>query len=824
MPTKKDTAELEPILPQWLREARQQARAAVEEEDEAKGKEDQEVAEAPQEPSEKDEEELPDWLAGLDAQSEEEEELPDWLAAVGADIVSPEEETSPSEATEEPPAEETSESPPVFEGIQFQDEEAGELPEWLSDLQGESEEDEVFRFPTELIGEEAPSSAEEEMPSAPIESLAFEEEAHEEARAPAEEETPAWLSEGAGETGPGEKPAPGSEETLPDWLKAELTGEPTAPTDTQSAPAEEELPEWLRLHAEEETAPPSSETIAEGEELPDWLAAAATEGEQPSSVTGETPSVGEEKAAEVLFERVEGEEGVSPEEGISAEAGELPAGTGETPEWLAGLRESAFEPTEGEGSTTTEEEPLAPESAGELPDWLASLPTVDGGRIEPSGESRVAPFTTSPSQGESVPAFVEDEAEALGDVDEIFDVEMPDWLSALSAEREDTAEAEEVEELAPAELPEWVRAMRPVEAVVPEESGEGGETIVAERGPLAGIAGILPARPGIGPLSKPRAHALKLQVTRSQQASASFLDEMLQSETTSPSPPEAVSLRPSRLLRWFLALLLFLVLGLPILGGTALTPMPSLRMAGIDATNHLINELPEEAAVLVVFDYTPGLSGEVEATAAPVIDHLMLRGARLAFLSTTPLGPHLAERFFATAQADRAYVEGQEYVNLGYLAGETSGILSFATDPVSTVPQTVKGTPAWETPPLQGVRSLADFDAVFVLTGDADLGRAWIEQTDAYRGQTPMVLVISAQAEPLIRPYYEAGQVQGMVTGLYGGAYYERLNGRPGAGRRYLDAFGLGSLLAAIVMGLGGVWGLLLARTSRRRKNVSEEK
>ena len=45
----------------------------------------------------------------------------------------------------------------------------------------------------------------------------------------------------------------------------------------------------------------------------------------------------------------------------------------------------------------------------------------------------------------------------------------------------------------------------------------------------------------------------------------------------------------------------------------------------------------------------------------------------------------------------------------------------------------------------------------------------------------PMLMVISAQAEPMIRPYYDSGQLQGLVTGLAGGKAYEEIINRPGA-------------------------------------------
>ena len=72
-PTKKNTGELETVLPDWLRDVRQQARDSAE----------QEASEAATMPKIK-KEEPPDLLAGLASQSSksEDEDLPDWLASL----------------------------------------------------------------------------------------------------------------------------------------------------------------------------------------------------------------------------------------------------------------------------------------------------------------------------------------------------------------------------------------------------------------------------------------------------------------------------------------------------------------------------------------------------------------------------------------------------------------------------------------------------------------------------------------------------------------------------------------------------------------------
>src|SRR5689334_7953477 len=78
LPTKKkNTAQLEPILPQWLRDAREQSRQTSQEEDVGmKPMKPQAPAEPPAAPV--------DFLAGLKshAADDDEDETPDWLASI----------------------------------------------------------------------------------------------------------------------------------------------------------------------------------------------------------------------------------------------------------------------------------------------------------------------------------------------------------------------------------------------------------------------------------------------------------------------------------------------------------------------------------------------------------------------------------------------------------------------------------------------------------------------------------------------------------------------------------------------------------------------
>jgi hypothetical protein len=216
-PIERNTGDLEPVLPQWLREVRQQARDSVEDEPE-------------QIPAEKESppEESTDLLAGLQSQAKDDEEIPDWLVDLrgeGAQTASEEASTEEDDlaSLRNLLGEETS-----GEG----EDEASALSGWMSDLgasEAESESGELSDFLTDKTAEEPAASgmgfewnADFEADSGPSADSAEDESS-------IDSGLPAWL-QGADEEAKGE-----SESGLPDWMKAEESAQAVFPVESEES-------------------------------------------------------------------------------------------------------------------------------------------------------------------------------------------------------------------------------------------------------------------------------------------------------------------------------------------------------------------------------------------------------------------------------------------------------------------------------------------------------------------------------------------------------------------------------------------------------------
>lgn len=824
-PTKKDTGELEPILPDWLKELRQQARQSAEED----AASDASAAKAAQE-------DAPDLLAGLASQSDaEDDEIPEWLAGIApAGKVKPQPSPPSTPAQDffsqfDQPASESSEPESVTPSREDSGAEAGmggesdELSTWFSRASeqpstpftvepGEFTEEALTPGSLEASGVSGESAAPEEpedlswlrdleasAKQADERPVSAPEPGMPAADVPAEssEADLSWLDELGGFTDASEAAPPGASidegttrGTSPQPPEAVLPDEP--------ASSGEDL-NWLQdLGSVAETSEAQPEKPSSAEDL-DWLrdlgttSSASEQAELPAAQDAAEPSESRDEEADppAVSSPMYSPRRTAP----LSEAADIDS----VPEWLR---------------SATEQSSMPPLGAGAL-DWYAShaMEEEEAEKAEPRSEKASPPSAGKPV--EPVVASTPPESKSSAEVESLLSADLPDWLS--QPESGDMALGEspvrvsrEDESLAPVDLPSWVQAMRPVEAAISETAAGAEDQEPETEGPLAGISGVIPLAP-ISTSPRPKAISLKLQPTTEQQTSAALLEEMLAGETT-PRPLVTSSLRmPQRELRWAITALVLIVLGAMAALGSQAMPVPASLPIEVSNISNTIGSISAGSPVLVVIDYEPGLAAELEAAGGPLLDQLArLRQVQFTLLSTSPNGPALGERLLANTGITRpapdglGYERDQGYFNLGYLPGGSAGLLAFIQSPQTAVPAAT-------------VAAFSDFGVVVVVTDHAESARLWVEQLDARSGAAPndvgqpLLVVASAQAAPMLRPYVSSGQVDGMISGIPDAARFEFVNNVPTrAARTYWDAFGTGLLLAVILITFGSVWSVLM--------------
>lgn len=585
----------------------------------------------------------------------------------------------------------------------------------------------------------------------------------------------------------GAEASPESDEEGPDWL----SGLPSI--DTDMLPEEEvqpftpgdDVPEWLAGMEPESGGPAGIPSFtAPDEEKPDWLANLAT------GRIGETTAEAD----------VEGE----------AEIGDLDQELSEVP----------TEPTQGT-----------------LPNWLENL--------------KFSPDESKPGVREEA-AIIEDYSDE--DVSSLlFEADdLPDWLSeeAVQPAEEALPPAAAIppapfdgdEDIAPAELPSWLQAMRPIEAEieqVQEDEEELEDMGDRERvGPLAGLADVLPAEPHIVHFGTRVVPVTGFELSQAQKHYTGLLTSMLSEEAEAPPVTRRKVAIPQQMLRWIIAILIMLVAFFGSLAGGENFNLPQSSMPAEQiAVFNQIAALSEESKVLVAFDYQPGYSGEMEAASHAVMDHLLQRGVKISLVSTQIIGPDTAERFLKTHLSSYPYVSDGLYVNLGYISGGAAGLRNFAEGPSSAISLfDENGFNLWNQPPLNNIRSITDYALVLVITDDPDLARTWVEQVQPLLDPqkngtgTALMMVVSAQAAPLVYPFYlnNPRQVSGLVSGVVGGAYYENvvtgIDLKEGTAQNYWFAYNISTLIAVVLIGgisMINLFGVLVRRLGKSTRRGS---
>ena len=85
-----------------------------------------------------------------------------------------------------------------------------------------------------------------------------------------------------------------------------------------------------------------------------------------------------------------------------------------------------------------------------------------------------------------------------------------------------------------------------------------------------------------------------------------------------------------------------------------------------------------------------------------------------------------------------------------------------------------------------------------------------------------MMMVISAQAEPMIQPYFDSKQLKGLVSGLPDAKTYEQSYNFLGLAYHYWDSYSIGMLVAELLIIIGAAWSALVAWRLRRKKAGEE--
>lgn len=596
------------------------------------------------------------------------------------------------------------------------------------------------------------------------------------------EEFPDWLSKNI--TSKFDNDANLNDLEIPNWL----TADQELPTEENDNPKEPfNLPEWLsksNFLVDEETKESSElEKSGETENLPDWIKEINQNTEKKifdESPIDEKTEVGDEVTFDsvLLFNKLD----MSPESKIDdgSKVDEFDSELNELEKEISALEkvqpeEPAFILEESELNSLSVK-PFIGIDEGE--DWFDNiqLPATSDDLIEVNPNYQ----DEQPKKGEAdkhvLPFKFDNIPDWLENID--FDYNEIEPLQTMEENISDSPEGGNIEK---GKLPEWLKAIRPIEVVSPDISKLKSQKIIEKSGPLAGLQDVLTSESITKTYSPPPAYSVTIDISDKQKSHVKILEEII-----SPVVQLNKSKKKSKTLLHRMEIILIPAFLLLIIVYSLFVDHSSIKFPEIlpaeavrfhNLTTGYLNRNQEPSHVLVVFETEASSYPEMYLISEGFFENLFFNNHWVTSIATNPNGVLVSERILKNSYLNvPSYNFEERITNLGYLPGYGIGIQAFLSNPNTTSPGIDINLNIWEKPPLSEINTINDFDMIILVSDNSENAKLWIEQINLLVSDSDLLLISSAKASPLLQPYLQTNQIDGMLSGIMGGLAFNLLS------------------------------------------------
>lgn len=210
-----------------------------------------------------------------------------------------------------------------------------------------------------------------------------------------------------------------------------------------------------------------------------------------------------------------------------------------------------------------------------------------------------------------------------------------------------------------------------------------------------------------------------------------------------------------------------------------------------------LSTLQKESQILFVLDYQPAASAEMEILAGPVILQLLENDNNIFPMTTAPEGLWLANSLFSdTEKTDKIF-------SVEFLPGGRLGMLNFSMQDFTHELSGIIKSYA-----MSGINRIDDFDGIVVLVDSLQAGRNWLEMVAPYLTDTKIFMISTEQESAMLLPYFDSGQLDGMLTGYYEAGLYASAIGSHISYSNFWKAYQSGLLVMAVLFLVGFIFRL----------------
>jgi len=255
--------------------------------------------------------------------------------------------------------------------------------------------------------------------------------------------------------------------------------------------------------------------------------------------------------------------------------------------------------------------------------------------------------------------------------------------------------------------------------------------------------------------------------------------------------------------RWIFLIVGLLVL-IPLIWPLPLPLTVSRRVQGF---HDAIESLPDGSTVLMSCDWDPSGKPEMQPMTRTALRHLFSKNCKVVVTVLWNGGPGIVDEQLRFVADEMGKKYGEDYVNLGYKAGNEAVMVLMGQSIASTFPRDIRGGVTADYPIMKKVRNYSSFPLLVSISSGYPGTKEYVQQVQG-RFHIRMIAGVTAVSAPEYYPYLQSGQLLGLLGGMAGAAEYEKARGESGGATRGMVPQSFAHLFVAfcILAGNGVQW------------------
>jgi hypothetical protein len=234
-----------------------------------------------------------------------------------------------------------------------------------------------------------------------------------------------------------------------------------------------------------------------------------------------------------------------------------------------------------------------------------------------------------------------------------------------------------------------------------------------------------------------------------------------------------------------------------------------------------VEALEENDVIHLAMDYDPSVMAELQPMTLAILRQCFAKNVKVVITALHQYGPAMAASAIDTAVARHFERSGEtkqngiDYVFLGYKPYPILIILGMGQNYRIPFPEDYYNVPLDSLPMMAGIQNYDDVKAILNVSGTSATDW-WISYGNG-RYNVPLAIGVTGVMATDYYPYWQTGQIFGILGGLKGAAEYETLVGTPGKAVSGMKVQMVAHLIIIFFIIVGNIGYFATTKDKRRR-------